>query len=155
MRLYLAAPLFTLFQRAWNRDFIKRICQTFTYTTCVLPQDFRHDGCFNDPKHYNAIFKQCMDAVKNSDVVIAVLEGSDVDSGTAVEIGAAYAWGIPIIGVRTDFRPGADKGVNIMCARACKYMVREFSFQEDIQLIVNAVVRRLKQLSKTILQRKS
>jgi nucleoside 2-deoxyribosyltransferase len=36
--------------------------------------------------------------------VLAVLDGPDVDSGTAAEIGWAAARGTPVIGLRTDFR---------------------------------------------------
>jgi nucleoside 2-deoxyribosyltransferase len=39
-----------------------------------------------------------------ADAVLAVLDGPDVDSGTAAEIGWAAASGVPVIGLRTDFR---------------------------------------------------
>lgn len=37
-----------------------------------------------------------------ADVVLAVLDGPDVDSGTAAEIGFASAAGVPVVGLRTD-----------------------------------------------------
>ena len=39
-----------------------------------------------------------------ADAVLAVLDGPDVDSGTAAEVGWAAASGRPVIGLRTDFR---------------------------------------------------
>jgi nucleoside 2-deoxyribosyltransferase len=42
------------------------------------------------------------------DAVVAVLDGVDVDSGTASEIGYAFAKGKPIIGYRGDLRLSAD-----------------------------------------------
>jgi nucleoside 2-deoxyribosyltransferase len=42
------------------------------------------------------------------DLVFAVLDGVDVDSGTAAEIGYAFAKGKPILGYRGDFRLSAD-----------------------------------------------
>ena len=39
-----------------------------------------------------------------ADAVLAVLDGPDVDSGTAAEIGWAAAHATPVIGLRTDFR---------------------------------------------------
>lgn len=42
--------------------------------------------------------------IRDCDGVIAVLDGVDVDSGTASEIGFAYALGKRIDGLRTDFR---------------------------------------------------
>jgi nucleoside 2-deoxyribosyltransferase len=40
----------------------------------------------------------------DADAVLAVLDGPDVDSGTAAEIGWAAAHGTPVVGLRTDFR---------------------------------------------------
>jgi nucleoside 2-deoxyribosyltransferase len=40
--------------------------------------------------------------------VLAILDGTDVDSGTASEIGFAAARGIPIVGVRTDLRRSGE-----------------------------------------------
>ena len=40
--------------------------------------------------------------------VLAVLDGPDVDSGPAAEIGFAAARGIPIVGVRTDLRRSGE-----------------------------------------------
>ena len=48
------------------------------------------------------------EAIHQSDLVVAVLDGTDVDSGTAAEIGFAAALGRPIFGLRTDFRPAGD-----------------------------------------------
>jgi nucleoside 2-deoxyribosyltransferase len=42
------------------------------------------------------------------DAVVAILDGVDVDSGTAAEIGYAFAKGRPIFGYRGDFRLSAD-----------------------------------------------
>ncbi len=47
-------------------------------------------------------------AIDDCDVVVALLDGAQVDDGTAWEIGNAYATGKPIIGVRTDFRNAGD-----------------------------------------------
>jgi nucleoside 2-deoxyribosyltransferase len=42
------------------------------------------------------------------DLVFAILDGTDVDSGTAAEIGYGFAKGKPILGYRGDFRLSAD-----------------------------------------------
>jgi nucleoside 2-deoxyribosyltransferase len=47
-------------------------------------------------------------AIDRCDMVFAVLDGVDVDSGTAAEIGYAFAKGKPILGYRGDFRLSAD-----------------------------------------------
>jgi nucleoside 2-deoxyribosyltransferase len=47
-------------------------------------------------------------ALDQCDAVFAVLDGADVDSGTAAEIGYAFARGKPIVGYRGDFRLSGD-----------------------------------------------
>jgi nucleoside 2-deoxyribosyltransferase len=48
------------------------------------------------------------EAIDSCDIVFAVLDGADVDSGTAAEIGYAFARGKVILGYRGDFRLSAD-----------------------------------------------
>jgi nucleoside 2-deoxyribosyltransferase len=49
-----------------------------------------------------------VDLITSADVIFAVLDGSDVDSGTAAEIGFGYAKGKKIYGYRSDFRYSGD-----------------------------------------------
>ena len=46
--------------------------------------------------------------------VLAVLDGSDVDSGTAAEIGYAAALRRPIVGLRTDLRNSGDNEATVV-----------------------------------------
>jgi nucleoside 2-deoxyribosyltransferase len=46
--------------------------------------------------------------------VLALLDGSDVDSGTAAEIGYAAALGRPVIGLRSDIRTAGDNEAAIV-----------------------------------------
>lgn len=48
------------------------------------------------------------EAIRKSDGIFAILDGVDVDSGTASEIGFAAALGKPVVGYRGDFRLSAD-----------------------------------------------
>ncbi len=54
------------------------------------------------------IGKNNTDALIKADGLFAVLDGVDIDSGTASEVGFAAARGIPILGYRGDFRLSAD-----------------------------------------------
>lgn len=54
------------------------------------------------------IGKANFDAIRQCDLLVAGLDGCDVDSGTATEIGFAYALGRPIIGYRDDLRSAND-----------------------------------------------
>lgn len=48
------------------------------------------------------------EAIKKSHIIVAILDGVDVDSGTASEIGFGAALNKPVIGYRGDFRLSAD-----------------------------------------------
>lgn len=54
------------------------------------------------------------DAIASSDGVLAVLDGTDVDSGTASEIGYAFALGKKIVGYRGDFRLTGDNPASVV-----------------------------------------
>jgi nucleoside 2-deoxyribosyltransferase len=58
-----------------------------------------------------------LELIEDSEAVLASLDGQDVDSGTAVEIGYGFARGLLIVGVRTDSRRCSDNEgstVNLM-----------------------------------------
>ena len=57
------------------------------------------------------------------DMVFAVLDGVDVDSGTAAEIGYAFARARPILGYRGDFRLSADNEGSIVNLQV-EYFIR-------------------------------
>lgn len=56
------------------------------------------------------IGKRNKEAIESSDVVIAALDGQEVDSGTAAEIGYAVGKGKKVYGYRSDFRQTGEKG---------------------------------------------
>lgn len=62
-------------------------------------------------------------AIDTCDVMLAVLDGTDVDSGTAAEIGYAFARGKRIIGYRNDFRLAADNEGGIVNLQV-EYFIR-------------------------------
>ena len=55
-----------------------------------------------------AIGRRNVDMIERARGVFAVLDGVDVDSGTASEIGFAAARGLPVVGLRTDWRRTGD-----------------------------------------------
>lgn len=64
--------------------------------------------------------------IDSADVVFAVLDGTDVDSGTVAEIGYAYARGKKILGYRGDFRLSADNEGSIVNLQV-EYFIRASS----------------------------
>jgi nucleoside 2-deoxyribosyltransferase len=97
MRIYFAGPLFTTGERDFNTAVAARL--RVAGHEVFLPQDQELNAY--DPAR---IFRNDVDHVDWSPVVVGIMDGSDPDSGTAWEIGYAYAKGTPIILLRTDFR---------------------------------------------------
>lgn len=62
-------------------------------------------------------------AIDDARGVVAVLDGADVDSGTAAEIGYAFARGKLIVGYRGDFRLGLDNEGSIVNLQV-EYFIR-------------------------------
>ena len=87
------------------------------------------------------------------DVVVAVLDGAAVDSGTAFEVGYAYARGKPLIGVRTDFRPQQERGTNLMLSRPCDAFVECSSLRGDLAALSATICREIRALAKHTAQR--
>jgi len=54
------------------------------------------------------IARRNIEHLESADAVLAFLDGSDVDSGVACEVGWAAAKGIPVVGLRTDRRHCSD-----------------------------------------------
>lgn len=92
-----------------------------------LPQE-RAWPMLNGREEFNppTLFSENIDAISQADVVLAVLDGADSDSGTCWECGYAYGLGRPVIGLRTDIRKGGDEprhGVNLMLSYGCQEVI--------------------------------
>jgi nucleoside 2-deoxyribosyltransferase len=66
------------------------------------------DPWSNAPVDPQAIGARNEDHIRAADAVLALLDGTDVDSGVAAEIGFAAALGKPVVGFRLDFRQAGD-----------------------------------------------
>jgi nucleoside 2-deoxyribosyltransferase len=56
----------------------------------------------------HSIAERNLELIRSADVVLAILDGTDVDSGVAAEIGYAAALGKTVLGVRLDTRRTGD-----------------------------------------------
>lgn len=112
-RLYIAAPLFSSGERDFNRHLAELLRENFFEV--YLPQDTGDDSPSRDRRTHKVIFQQNLAALERADMLVAIIDGADADSGTAWEMGYAFAKGIPVISVRTDFRmAGQHEHVNLM-----------------------------------------
>lgn len=108
MKIYFAAPLFSLAEQQFNSQIVAHLRKQNPNWDIFLPQE----QSINDKSSYAdsiLISKTDTKAVLESDLVIAVLDGLVIDPGVAAEIGIAYAKNIPVIGFFSDPRVlGAD-----------------------------------------------
>lgn len=122
--IYLAGPLFTHAELEYNLK-LKDMLLNDGFSV-FLPQEDAEDAAQErERQNQECIFRKCVEGVDTSDLVVAILDGVDVDSGTAWEIGYAYAKGKPVIGLRTDFRALSDGVVNLMVEMAIDSLARD------------------------------
>ena len=134
MVIYLAGPLG--FSEA-GRAFVPRIkhaltakghrvIDPFALTDTRKVQRMRYGAAKRDAwrKLNRAIGAANRAAIDRSDALVAVLDGVDVDSGTAAEIGYAFARGKRIVGYRGDFRLSADNEGSTVNLQV-EYFIRE------------------------------
>jgi len=111
--VYFAAPLFTAAERDFNR-LVAGLLEAHWFSV-HLPQDTGDSSAERMADHTRVIYDHNLEALAQADLVVAVIDGADADSGTAWEMGYASAMGIPVIAVRTDFRhAGRHERVNLM-----------------------------------------
>jgi nucleoside 2-deoxyribosyltransferase len=112
-RVYLAAPLFSEPERAYNLSITGHLKNNFF--DVYLPQEAGDDTDTRNKEEQVRIFSENLRALKNADIIVAIIDGADADSGTAWEMGYAYAHGKQVIALRTDFRrSGRYEKVNLM-----------------------------------------
>ncbi|MDQ1253090.1 MAG: hypothetical protein QG646_2235 [Euryarchaeota archaeon] len=122
--IYLAGPLFTHAELEYNRE-LKNIMGKKGFSVFLPQEDAEDAAAEREKQNQEYIFKKCLEGLNNSDIVVAVLDGVDVDSGTAWEIGYAFARGKSVIGLRTDFRTLSDGIVNLMVEMSLDTLARD------------------------------
>ena len=114
--VYIAAPLFSEAECDFNRKLRDEL--TSAGFNVFLPQEDSNNIKDNKDRQ-KIIFNKNLGGIERSDIIVAVIDGADVDSGTAWEIGFAFARGKTVVGLRTDFRSlGIEGTVNLMVERS-------------------------------------
>jgi nucleoside 2-deoxyribosyltransferase len=118
MLIYIAAPLFSAAERRFNlelRDFIHQL----SFDT-YLPQldggelhKMVEDG-MNLHEAKAALFREDLSAVKQSQIILFVLDGRVPDEGACIEAGIGFALGKTLIGFKTDYRSFMHGEDNLM-----------------------------------------
>lgn len=127
--IYLASPLgFAESTRAFMEETIRRLTDVVTvlnpWDDTSFTADFEHAHALTDINERRIAFHRINmgigakneSMIRTANMLVAVLDGVDVDSGTAGEMGLAYGLGKPVHGLRTDFRVTGDNeaaGINL------------------------------------------
>nr|WP_300003386.1 nucleoside 2-deoxyribosyltransferase [Tissierella sp.] len=117
MKGYLANGLFSIGDRLVNEMIAKEVRKALEGIDLYLPQE---NAAINDKSAFAdavAIAGADMDKLSESDFLIAVIDGVEIDSGVAAEIGAFYAQGRPIFALYSDVRQQGrdnDKKINAL-----------------------------------------
>ncbi len=101
--IFLAGALFSEAEREFDKKIVE-IAENFGFNVFWAIKDAK--GLLKEER-----FKRTLKALDECDLMVAVLDGADVDSGTAWEVSRAYSRKKLIIGIRTDFRTLAPEGI--------------------------------------------
>ncbi|HET9852965.1 MAG TPA: nucleoside 2-deoxyribosyltransferase [Candidatus Limnocylindrales bacterium] len=101
MRIYFAGPLFSAAERDWNATLAAAL--RAAGHEVFLPQE-QEPG-----KDAAGIFATDVGGIDGADVLVAIMDGADPDSGTCWEVGYAYRKK-PVVLVRTDMRRNEGSG---------------------------------------------
>jgi len=117
MKIYMAGPLFSTAELAFNRELADQL--RGRGHEVFLPQE--HEQRKDLPR---AIFESDLRGLDWAEAVVACLDGPDPDSGTCWELGYAYARGKLSIVYRTDFRlfEGTDP-INLMMSESADHVI--------------------------------
>lgn len=112
MKVFLAAPLFSEAERDFNSKVAKKLRDEGFEVWLAQESPFIHEGTF---KEKEKIYEEDISALRSCDVVVAILDGVEIDSGVAFEMGYAAALKKPVIGLKTDHRTFSKvEEVNLM-----------------------------------------
>jgi len=113
-RIYLSGPLFSEAEIAWGGH-VKALLEDLNNVKILWPHEIASGSV-------EQVFRANLQAMNECDLMVAILDGPQVDDGTAWEVGYFFSQGKRIIGIRTDFRRAgeAEKSrVNLMVECSC------------------------------------
>ena len=134
MKIYLAGPLFSEPERTWLTGIKRKLEEISQGISVIWPYNLIPHDDANSHNKQN-IFDVCRSYLDEVDLLVCVLDGPQVDDGTAWEIGYFYSKHsnrLPVIGIRTDFRNAGETDnsiVNAMIECSCTRLIHS---QEDL-----------------------
>ena len=123
LNIYLSGPLFSRAEIAWGARVKAFLEDRLEEVRVFWPHEIAPCSA-----GLQEIFQANLKALNEADLMVAMLDGSQVDDGTAWEVGYAYARSLPAWGLRTDFRSAGDTAqslVNCMIECSCQTVFRD------------------------------
>ena len=108
-KIYIAGPLFNVHEKKYLEE-IAEVLEGKGYDcflphrdqTGIDPEELKNNDMSQSTK--DIIFQTDVQALNESDLVVALVTGQDIDSGTASEIGFMYANNKPVIALTAEER---------------------------------------------------
>lgn len=132
LRIYLSGPLFSQAEIQWAKNLKVLIEEKSAGMMEVL---WPHELA---PCQNQKVFSTNLEALIICDLMVAILDGPQVDDGTAWEMGYFYARGGKILGIRTDFRKAGEdmeSKVNLMVEVSC------LSISKNVEQLLSELMR--------------
>ncbi|MCK9567023.1 MAG: nucleoside 2-deoxyribosyltransferase [Methanothrix sp.] len=116
-KIYLSGPLFSRGEIAWGERVKRFLEDRLDGVRIIWPHEIV--PCSGKPLQ---IFQANLQALSECDIMVAMLDGPQVDDGTAWEMGCFFMQDKKILGLRTDFRRAGETDnskVNLMIECSC------------------------------------
>ena len=118
-RIYLSGPLFSAGEIAWGRELSSFLRERLANAGVQVIWPYELSINQLEPEE---IFGENLRALDRCDLMVAILDGPQVDDGTAWEIGRFFHQGKKVLGIRTDIRKAGESElsrVNLMIEFSC------------------------------------
>jgi nucleoside 2-deoxyribosyltransferase len=115
-KIYLSGPLFSRSEIAWGKRVKAFLEEGLQDTEVIWP----HEISAASPEQ---IFQANLKALNECNSMVAILDGPQVDDGTAWEVGYFFMQGKGVHGIRTDLRRAGESErsrVNLMVEFSCQ-----------------------------------
>lgn len=143
LKIFIAAPLFNEMERERNLK-IKSYIQGLGYDTFLAQDDvgLSYDLIESQEKKSSIrkkIFTDDVDGLKNSDIILLLLNGRTPDEGACIEVGMGWILNKPCIAFKTDNRAMDEHGDNNIMIDGCINFEKPVSKLHELdQAILNA-----------------
>ncbi len=114
-KIYLSGPLFSRAEIEWGRRVKAFLEERLEGIEILWPHEIPAGSA-------EQIFRANLQAMNQCDLMVAMLDGPQVDDGTAWEIGYFFSSGRTVLGLRTDLRRAGEfdtSRVNLMVECSC------------------------------------